>query len=129
MTSTILLIEDNDDIRELTELMLTGAGYTVLTAPSGEEGLALLADHDADLLILDIMLPGINGWTVCRQAREDPRTAALPILIFTVRSERMDEYRPERAMANGLLSKPFVREELLCQVAQLLDAEKVTAPE
>lgn len=113
MGQCILLIEDNDDIRELSYLLLERAGYTVFTAADGEMGLRLLAEKDIDLLLLDIMLPGMDGWEVCRRLRADPRSADLPVLIFTVRSEMIEPDSPEYALTDGMVPKPFYRDELL----------------
>jgi len=124
MAKQILLVEDNEDIRVLVKLILDDAGYTVLPAESGEDGLRLLQDQPIDLAILDIMLPTINGWEVCRQIRNTPRLAHLPVLIFTVRSERLDRSKPERDLADGFLNKPFEKQELLEAVKQMLEREK-----
>jgi len=113
MGHCILLIEDNDDIRELTDLLLQRAGYTVFTAADGETGLQLLTEQAVDLLLLDIMLPGMDGWEVCRRLRADARSADLPVLIFSVRSEMVEPDSPEYALADGIVPKPFYRDELL----------------
>lgn len=120
MATRILLVEDDEDIRELTKMLLEMAGYEVLPAADGEDGLRLLADECVDLVILDIMLPGIDGWSVCRAIRTDPRIANLPILIFTVRSQHLDSDRQAGVRIDGFLNKPFQRDELLRAVTRLL---------
>ena len=120
MERTILVIEDHDDIATLTALMLKDAGYSVLVAGNGEEGLRLLEQHTVDLVILDIMLPGIDGWEVCRRLRTAAPTATLPILFFTVRSGKIDQHRVELRMVNGIIKKPFNRETLLGKVQAAL---------
>lgn len=118
MSHTILVIEDQDDIAALARLILQGAGYTVLLAGSGEAGLRLLEEQQpVDLLLLDIMLPGIDGWEVCRRIRASSTRAALPILLFTVRSAKSYDERPEYALVNGMITKPFDRQDLLAMVA------------
>ncbi|MHB0936807.1 MAG: response regulator [Armatimonadota bacterium] len=113
MGQRILLIEDNDDIRALTHLVLERDGYSVLTAADGETGLRLLGQETVDLLLLDIMLPGMDGWEVCRRLRADPRSASLPVLLFTVRSEMIDQDSAEYGLTDGMVAKPFYRDELL----------------
>ena len=121
MAKQILIIEDDADIRQLAVLMLQPAGYDVLEAGCGEDGLRLLAEHTVDLLIQDIMLPGINGWEVCRQLRADPKTATLPILLFTVRNSwQRDKNNTTQEMVNGFVNKPFQRDDLLTAVRQLI---------
>ena len=118
MAPTILLVEDDDDIRTLATLLLHGAGYTVLGTAHGQDGLRLLAEHPVDLVILDINLPGIDGWEVARRLRADPRRHRLPILVFTVLSTRPDPAVLE--LVDGYLSKPFERDDFLAAVAALL---------
>lgn len=113
MGHDILLVEDDADIRTLTTLILTGAGHRVTPVGNGREGLRLVAEHTFDLLILDINLPGMDGWTVTRRLRDDPRTAPLPILIFTVRSPHLDARTPEYTLADAYLQKPFLCRDLL----------------
>lgn len=120
MGKQILIVEDDPDIRMLTVLILKPAGYDVLEAGSGEDGLRLLDEHPVDLLIQDIMLPGINGWEVCRRLRADPKTATLPILIFTVRGKRHD--LDAHALADGFVNKPFDSQDLLAAVQQCISA-------
>ena len=122
MAKQILIVEDDADIRQLTVLMLQPLGYDILEAASGEDGLRLLGEQSVDLLIQDIMLPGIDGWEVCRRLRADPKTATLPILIFTVRSRRHDQERAIHGLANGFVNKPFEKKDLLTAVQQLIGA-------
>ncbi len=118
MGHTILVVEDDEDIRSLTELILTKAGHVVLPAESGEAGLRLLGEHPVELLLLDIMLPGIDGWEVCRRLRGDPRWAHLPILAFTVCNARHDQ--GDWHLVDTTVHKPFDRNTLLEAVARLL---------
>jgi len=120
MPNTILIIEDQDDIAALVALILGGEGYTVITAPCGEEGLRQLAEQAVDLVLLDLMLPDIDGWDVCRHMRATAPLADIPILLFTVRRTQLDADWPERAMVNGIINKPFEREALLAMVQATL---------
>lgn len=124
MDRIILVIEDDSDILTLTELILTGAGYTVLSADSGEEGWRMLQERAVDLLLLDIMLPGIDGWEVCRRLRADPGLAETPVLVFTVRSGRHERDRAACDLADVFLKKPFDRNGLLVAVAAGLQARR-----
>lgn len=123
MTPTILIVEDQDDIAQLARLILQSEGYATAIADSGEEGLRQLDEAPADLVLLDVMLPGIDGWEVCRRIRTAPALARVPILLFTVRNARDDDHRPEFALADGLVTKPFARSELLEAVAATLAAK------
>jgi len=118
MGHTILVVEDDDDIRSLAELLLAGSGYATIPARSGEDGIRLLEQHPVDLVLLDINLPGIKGWEVCRQLRADPRFTQLPILVFTAQNARQDQGNWE--LVNGCINKPFERDVFLAAVASLL---------
>ena len=97
-----------------------GSFHAVLQAGSGEDGLRLMQEHPIDLVVLDVMLPGIDGWEVCRRIREQPQTIDLPVIIFTVRSERLDQDKAERTLANAFVNKPFDREDIVGAVERLL---------
>ncbi len=84
---SLLLIEDDDAIRTALELSLTRQGHRVATAASGEDGLKLLREQRPDLIVLDVMLPGIDGFEVCRRIR---RTDQLPIILLTARNDDID---------------------------------------
>lgn len=121
MGHTILIVEDDEDIRALAVMILEMADYTVLGAGTGEEGLRLLGGQSIDLAILDVNLPGIDGWEVCRRLRAMPETATLPIAFFTVRNMRNQQDAQAFALANGFINKPFERGELLSTVQRLLE--------
>jgi PleD family two-component response regulator len=116
----ILVIEDERDVVELLTYNLGKAGYAVSAAVNGEAGLALARAQRPDLVLLDLMLPGIDGFTVCRRLREDFRTLHTPILMLTARGETRDRVQGLRVGADDYLPKPFSLVELLARVRALL---------
>ncbi|HOF88985.1 MAG TPA: response regulator [Armatimonadota bacterium] len=117
---TILLIDDEEDIRALVSILLQDAGYAVCEAGNGAEGLALLTANAVDLIILDVVLPDISGWEVCRRVKAMPATAAIPVVIFTVRSQMYDEARLASVHPDAFINKPFARTELLETLVRVL---------
>jgi CheY-like chemotaxis protein len=117
----ILVIDDKDDIRHLVSLILSGQGFDVIQAPNGPEGLALIAQGSVDLVLLDIMMPGMDGWHVCRQLKNSPLHNKIPVVIITVRNQPIDEEIGLQVVhADAFLGKPFARQELIDTVTQLL---------
>ena len=118
MSATILLVDDDAEIRELLELLLTGEGYAVLQAESGEAALDLLEKGaGVDLIILDVMMPGLSGYKTCARIRE---TSNVPILFLTARGMDTDLTLGFSAGGDDYLSKPFSNAELLSRVKALL---------
>lgn len=112
----ILVIEDEADIRDILRFHLEKEGFRVDLAADGERGLDLARTHIFDAVLLDLMLPGLGGLEVCRILRDDPRTAALPILMVTSRSEETDVVRGLETGADGYIPKPFSVKELVARV-------------
>ncbi len=127
MPSAILIIEDEVDILELVSIILERAGYVVAQARDAEAGWQRLAQLPCDLIIVDVNLPDIDGWEVCRRLRAESRTACVPILLFTVRSELADDALQHPELVDGFISKPFDRAELLALIAKLLARTPVCA--
>ena len=94
----------------------------MLGAGTGEEGLALLAEHGADLVLLDVMMPGMSGWEVCRRIKANPATAKIPVVILTVRDMQKEDEAQFAACAEAYINKPFHHTELRQIVARLLVA-------
>ena len=116
----ILVIEDSRDIADLIEHYLKGAGYeTVLTA-NGSEGLRLARATPPDAIILDLMLPGMDGLHVCQALRSEDKTAAIPIIMLTARGEEADRIRGLEFGADDYVTKPFSPKELVARVGALL---------
>lgn len=113
---TILLIDDSDYIIEGTASLLRFEGYTVLTAYNGRDGLALAREHHPDLIICDVSMPEMDGYTVLRHLREDPETASLRFMFFTARAEKTDMRTGMDIGADDYLVKPFTIEELLSAI-------------
>lgn len=126
----ILVVDDEQEIADLIEIHLLNEGYRVSKAHNGEEALAILATEDIQLLILDVMMPGIDGFTVCRRVR---RERTLPIIFLSARAEDMDKILGLSTGADDYLTKPFNMLELLARVkAQLrryLQLNRVTQRE
>ncbi|MCB0338178.1 MAG: response regulator [Bdellovibrionales bacterium] len=120
----IVLIEDERDIRELISFNLSKEQYQIQSAASGEEGLDLITSARPDLVVLDLMLPGIDGLEVCRRIRSNPTTASLPIIMLTARGEEADIVSGLELGADDYLTKPFSPRVLLARVKAALRRSK-----
>ena len=119
-STTILVVEDDAAIRRILEYQLHKAGYEVVTAEDGETGLFLARKHEPDLILLDVMLPHLDGHEVCRQIRLDYRIAQTPIIMLTARSSVKDRVAGLAQGANDYLMKPYDQEEMLVRVKNTL---------
>lgn len=117
MSSKILVVDDEKEIRNLIEIYLKNEGYTVLKASNGEEALEVLAKEEVQLMILDIMMPKMDGMEVCRRVREHLN---IPILMLSAKSEDMDKIAGIMTGADDYLTKPFNPLELSVRVKALL---------
>ena len=113
----ILIIEDEKEIADLIEIYLVNEGYEVFKANSGEDGLETLSEHPIQLVLLDIMMPGIDGLEVCRRIRKNKN---IPILMLSAKSEDMDKILGLSTGADDYLTKPFNPLELLARVKSQL---------
>jgi len=118
--STILVIDDDELVSRTLQRALKMYGYQVMVANSGTEGLQLARRHRPELFILDIMMPGADGYQVCRQIRGDPLLKDLPVLFLTAKAKDEDKIEGFRAGADDYLSKPFNMEELQLRVKAIL---------
>ena len=116
----ILVVEDEPDLAGLVEVNLHLAGYEVVVAGSGEQGLADLRSHEPDAVLLDVMLPGIDGWNVLRTIKEDRTTRDLPVVMLTALSEERDLIRGHLQGAVEYVTKPFEMQRLLDTVESVL---------
>lgn len=116
----ILIIEDEEDILELVRYNLSKAGYIVSGVLSGEEGLKLAKKELPDLLVLDLMLPGIDGIEVCKTLKGDPNTAQIPIMMVSARGEESDIVSGLEMGADDYITKPFTPRILLARAQAIL---------
>jgi len=119
-TTRVLLVEDDPHIRELVALHLQLEGLTVVPVTDGNEGLARARAETFELIVLDVMLPGLDGVTVCRAIRRDSRNAEAPILMLTARRDEADKVLGLDSGADDYLTKPFGVRELVARVRALL---------
>ncbi len=128
MKRTVLLIEDNDANRYLASFLLTKAGLEVVEAANGIDGVRLAIEHAPALIVMDIEMPGMDGYEAARRLRAHVRTARTPILAFSSYVHPADR---ERAFAEGVsdyLEKPFEVDEFLRRVFRLLPPPASTSP-
>jgi len=112
----ILVAEDDRDIADLICHYLKKAGWTTHLASAGDQALAYIRNHPVDVVILDLMLPGMSGLDVCQAVRADQATAALPVIMLTARSEEPDRIRGLEMGADDYVAKPFSPNELVARV-------------
>lgn len=117
----ILIVDDDPDFLDMLHLVLgQRAGHETILSAEGEDGLAKALADPPDLVILDVMMPGVTGYDICRQLRADPATASVPIIILTARGQPVDRQAALDAGADDYMSKPIVMEELVEHVDALL---------
>ena len=124
ITPTILVVEDEDDLRDIIIYNLDREGYKTIGAETGEQGLEQAIKMNPDLMILDLMLPGMNGLDVCRQIKQDENTHAMPIIIVSAKGEEADIITGLELGADDYVSKPFSPHILLARVRALLRRSK-----
>ena len=120
------MVEDDDRIRRALRLALEDEGYEIDEAPDGEQGLVSHARNDPDLVLVDLMLPGISGFDLCRELR---KTSGVPILVVTARSDTHDVVAGLEAGADDYVTKPFAVKELTARIRSLLRRMSPLAPQ
>lgn len=119
MTKTILIVEDEDILREIMKDYLLEEGYRVIEAIDGKQAVSLFQEHEVDLILLDIMLPELDGWSVCRRIR---KTSNVPIIILTARSDEDDTLLGFELGADDYVTKPYRPLILLARAKRLLES-------
>ena len=130
MTQTVMVVDDDADIVDLTRLVLEGGGYRVIAARSGTEALQKLQDGLPALILLDINMPGMDGWEVLKILKVDERTMDVPVAMFSIKNEVRDKVRGLQDGAYDYIPKPFSYDELLGRVRRIfesLEQARVTA--
>jgi DNA-binding response OmpR family regulator len=116
----ILLVDDEPDLVRVVSLRLKASGYDVDVAYDGHQAIEKIKGNHPDLVILDLMLPKLDGYKVCRLIKFDERTRNIPVLIFTARAQAEDVALATECGANGYLNKPFSPDALLSKLKELL---------
>jgi DNA-binding response OmpR family regulator len=125
MEAKILIVDDDPCLLRLVGYILEKEGYEIVTAMDGQEALEKVETENPDLVLLDVMMPGINGLEVCRQLRHQPETAGLPIIMLSARSKVSDRIAGLQAGANDYIAKPFDASEIVACIAALLDRTRL----
>jgi CheY-like chemotaxis protein len=113
MQRTVLIIEDEKLIIVSTQMVLEAAGFSVESATNGEDGITQASAQTPDLILLDIMMPGIDGWETLTRLKADPATASIPVVIFTAREHSRGHQKSADMGASGYFRKPFEPDELI----------------
>lgn len=118
-----LIIDDSPTVLAVFRKILRSAGYQVSEALSAEQGIALARAEPPELIFLDIVLPGMNGFAALRTMRKDPMTCDIPIIMISGNELATEQFYAERIGADDFMKKPFSRHEVFARIEQLLDAE------
>ena len=124
---SILVVEDEEDIVQLIEYHLKQSGFSVIRAPDGPSGLELARKKRPGLVILDLMLPGMDGKDVCRVLKSNPLTQSIPILMLTAKAEEVDRVIGFELGADDYVTKPFSPRELVLRVKAILRRKEIPA--
>lgn len=120
MTKTILIVEDDTDILNLVEWHLRAENYTTLTAQNGIKGLNLALKLRPDLIVLDLMLPGLDGLEICKKLKQNPKTIDIAVVMLSARSRETDRVAGLKLGADDYIAKPFSPQELTLRVGAIL---------
>jgi two-component system, cell cycle response regulator DivK len=122
MSWRILVVDDQEDNRRILRDLLTASGFEVVEALTGEQAVALAEERTPDLILMDIQLPGIDGYEATRQIKAKPALSATPLIVVTSYALSGDDTKAFAAGANGYVSKPFSPRALLAKVREFLGA-------
>ncbi len=128
MKDHILVVDDERDILELVSYNLQKDGFSITTSTNGEEALRLIKRHEYDLLILDLMLPGIQGMELCKMLKASDKTGVIPIIMLTAKSEEVDKVLGLEMGADDYITKPFSPRELIARVRAVLRRSRERPP-
>ena len=120
MPATIMIIEDDEELNEILQYNLTRAGYKTAQVWDGRVAMTELQSHPPDLVLLDVMLPGADGWEVCKFMNGDPRLRSIPIIVFTAKSAREDFDQARQFNLAGFFTKPYATADVLRHVQKVL---------
>jgi len=120
----ILVVDDEPANIKLLQVYLSSSGYEPLSAVDGQDALGKFSRQKVDMVVLDVMMPNMDGLSVCRQLRSDPKNNTLPILILTGMGADSDIVKALEAGADDYVMKPFVKEELMAKIETLLSKAK-----
>lgn len=120
MSKLILVVEDQEDNRRIMRDLLTSVGYEVIEAVTGEEGVAAAETHRPDLILMDIQLPGLDGYEATRQIKANPDLEHIPIIVVTSYALSGDDVKAFEAGCDAYVSKPFSPRELLAKIREYL---------
>jgi two-component system, OmpR family, response regulator VicR len=124
----VLYIEDEPEMIDLVRLILGNHGFEVVGADGGREGVAMATEIPPDLILLDLMMPDVDGWEVYRQLKATEATRQIPVVIITARSQRIDKvFGLQVAKVDAYLTKPFAPQELLSCLTELLGNRSLEA--
>jgi two-component system, cell cycle response regulator DivK len=123
MSKCILLIEDQEDNRRIVRDLLTSVGYELIEAVTGEEGVTLAEQHRPDLILMDFLLPGLNGYDATRLIKAQPALRQIPIIAVTSYALSGDDVKALEAGCDAYIAKPFSPRELLAKIREFLPAE------
>lgn len=119
MAKRVLVVEDEPNIAESLSFLLGRAGFAVEVIGDGHSALDALLAAPPDVLVLDVMLPGLDGYSILRALRADDRTAALPVLVLTAKGQREDRQTAEEAGASRFVTKPFSNADIVSAVQEM----------
>ena len=122
MSKTILTVDDSASVRQMVQLTLTGAGYQVIQAGDGAEGLAKARGTTVDMVVTDLNMPVMNGLALIRELRKLPNYRGVPILFLTTESDAEMKKEAKAAGATGWITKPFQQDQLVSVVKKVLGA-------
>ena len=120
MTKRILVVEDTEDNRQIIRDLLTNAGYDIVEAVTGEEGVAMAAKHRPDLILMDMQLPVLDGYEATRRIKANPELATIPVIAVTSYALTGDEAKTREAGCNAYVAKPFSPRQLLAIVREFV---------
>jgi two-component system, sensor histidine kinase and response regulator len=124
-SGSVLVVDDEANNRLLLSDPLSALGHTVVEAESGPQALAKIADHPPDVILLDVMMPSMDGFEVCRRLKGDPKTAHIPVLLVTALTERIERLQGIDAGANDFLSKPIDLPDVMLRVRNAIQTKRL----